>query len=48
MFTQDYEGRDCDITIMPWAGHIGREGGREGGMEGGVLMEKPVESDAQP
>lgn len=20
---QDYEGRDCDITIMPWAGHIG-------------------------
>ena len=21
-FTQEYEGRDCDITLNPWAGHL--------------------------
>jgi hypothetical protein len=23
LFTQDYEGREFDVTIMPWVGHIG-------------------------
>lgn len=22
LLTQDYEGRDNDVTIMPWSGHI--------------------------